>query len=173
MAHSLSGGDTLARGGHRAQFSPSGKETTEKWTEAFGKDNANLNVQDEAESAEQERLILEAAEQIRLDQAARKAVSGAGVPFRAVQDRIVVARIEEEAQVNGLYVPDEGKEKPAEGIVVATGPGIFRDGELQPVTIRVGERVMFGKYAGVALKVGFQEFLVLREEDIFIVKTPQ
>lgn len=170
---SLGGGDQLARGHHKAQFSPTGKETTEKWTEAFGKDNVTLNVQDEQESARQEAEILAAAERIRLEQAARKASSGAGVPFRAVQDRIVVARIEEEEKVGGLYVPDEGKEKPAEGIVVTVGPGVYRDGELQPVSIKEGERVLFGKYAGVSVKVGFQEFLVLREEDIFIVKNPQ
>lgn len=169
----LKGGDQLARGAHRAQFTPSGKETTEQWKEAFGgEDHIVLNVTSEEERLRIDAETKAAQEAYEKEQAEKKEMPSV-VPFRAVQDRIVVARLDEPDKVGTLFLPDENKEKPAEGIVVATGPGKMVDGQFQPVTIAVGERVLFGKYSGQYVKIGLQEFLVLREEDIFIVKHPQ
>jgi len=92
------------------------------------------------------------------------------VGFRAVQDRIVVQRVEDNYQTpGGLYVPDLAKERPAQGVVVAVGPGKYIDGDLQKVNIQVGDYVLFGKFAGAEVKVGVEDFLILREEDIFLV----
>jgi chaperonin GroES len=165
----LGGGDKLARGAHKAQFAPTGNETTEKWSEAFGEDHVVLNTASEEDRLRFEQETKQAQEAYEKELEAKK-TAPAVVPFRAVQDRIVVARLDEPDKVGTLYLPDEGKEKPAEGIVVAVGPGKTVDGEFQPVTIRVGERVLFGKFSGQYVKIGLQEFLVLREEDIFIVK---
>jgi chaperonin GroES len=97
-----------------------------------------------------------------------------GVGFRAVQDRIVVKRVEDEFMTDGgLYIPDLAKERPAQGVVIATGPGKFEYGVFQPVTTQVGEHVLFGKFSGQEVKVGVEEFLILREEDIFLVLTPK
>jgi len=168
----LKGGDQLARGAHRAQFTPTGNETTEQWKDAFGEDHQVLNVASEEDRLRIEAEIKQAQDQYEKEQEAKKATPVV-VPFRAVQDRIVVARLDEPDKVGTLFLPDENKEKPAEGIVVAVGPGKTVDGEFQPVTIKVGERVLFGKFSGQYVKIGLQEFLVLREEDIFIVKNPQ
>ena len=92
------------------------------------------------------------------------------VGFKAVQDRIVVQRVEDNYQTpGGLYVPDLAKERPAQGVVVAVGPGKYIDGDLQKVNIQVGDYVLFGKFAGAEVKVGVEDFLILREEDIFLV----
>lgn len=92
------------------------------------------------------------------------------VGFRAVQDRIVVQRVEDNYQTpGGLYVPDLAKERPAQGVVVAVGPGKYIDGDLQKVNIQVGDYVLFGKFSGAEVKVGVEDFLILREEDIFLV----
>jgi chaperonin GroES len=96
------------------------------------------------------------------------------VGFRAVQDRLVVHRMDEEnLSPGGLYLPDLAKERPSQGVVVAIGPGRYIDGELQKTTIAVGDMVLFGKFAGAEVKVGLEDFLILREEDIFLVLTPQ
>jgi len=92
------------------------------------------------------------------------------VGFKAVQDRIVVQRVEDNYQTpGGLYVPDLAKERPAQGVVIAVGPGKYVDGDLQKVNIQVGDYVLFGKFAGAEVKVGVEDFLILREEDIFLV----
>ena len=70
----------------------------------------------------------------------------------------------------GIIVPVVGREKPAEGIVIAVGPGKWIDGELQRPSISVGERVVFGKFSGAEVKLGFEKYLVLREEDLFLVR---
>ena len=71
---------------------------------------------------------------------------------------------------SGLFLADESKEKPAEGIVVAVGPGKYIDGDLQKPSVAVGERVVFGKFSGAEVKVGLETLLVLREDDLFLVK---
>ena len=88
--------------------------------------------------------------------------------FRPLHDRVVVKRIDaEEKTAGGIIIPDSAKEKPSQGEVVAVGPG-GRDetGKLIPIDIQVGDRVLFGKYAGTEIKIDGEEHLILREDDI-------
>ena len=92
--------------------------------------------------------------------------------LRPLQDRIIVERIEEETKTaGGIIIPDTvSKEKPQEGKVIAVGKGkTTEDGKVLPVDVKVGDRVLFGKYAGTEIKVDGEEFLVMREDDIVAV----
>lgn len=89
--------------------------------------------------------------------------------LRPLQDRIIVERIEEETKTaGGIIIPDTvSKEKPQEGKVIAVGKGkVTEDGKLLPVDVKVGDRVLFGKYAGSDVKVDGKEYLIMREDDI-------
>jgi chaperonin GroES len=88
--------------------------------------------------------------------------------IRPMNDRVLVKRIEENTRTaSGLYLPDSAKERPMEGEVLAVGPGrITEDGKLLSMVVKVGDRVVFGKYSGTEIKVDGQERLILREEDI-------
>lgn len=90
---------------------------------------------------------------------------------RPLHDRIIVKRIEEKEQVRGgIIIPDTAKEKPQEGEVIAVGAGKkLESGERQPVDVSVGDRVLFGKYAGTEIKVDDQELLILREDEILAI----
>ena len=88
--------------------------------------------------------------------------------IRPLHDRVTVKRVEPETRTaSGLYIPDAAGEKPDQGEVLAVGPGKRDDaGKLIPMDVKVGDRVLFGKYSGQAVKVGGEEYLVMREEDI-------
>ncbi len=88
--------------------------------------------------------------------------------IRPLQDRIIVKRIEEEEKTKGgIIIPDTAKEKPMEGKIIAVGKGkILEDGKLQPLDVKVGDRVLFGKYAGTEVKIDGEEHLIMREDDI-------
>ena len=88
--------------------------------------------------------------------------------IRPLHDRVIVKRLEEERKTaSGIVIPDAAAEKPDQGQVVAVGNGkIQEDGKVRPMSIKVGERVLFGKYSGQAVKVDGEELLVMREEDI-------
>ncbi len=88
--------------------------------------------------------------------------------LRPLHDRIVVKRLEQETKTaSGIYIPDQAAEKPDQGEVLAVGPGKRDDnGKQITLDVKVGDRVLFGKYAGQAVKVDGQEVLVMREEDI-------
>ena len=88
--------------------------------------------------------------------------------IRPLYDRVVVTRIaEEEKTKGGIYIPDTAKEKPVEGKVLAVGAGrTLEDGTVRKLDIQVGDRVLFGKYSGTEVKIGGEEHLILREEDI-------
>lgn len=88
--------------------------------------------------------------------------------IRPLHDRVIVKRVEPETRTaSGLYIPDAAGEKPDQGEVLAVGPGKRDDaGKLFPMDVKVGDRVLFGKYSGQAVKVGGEEYLVMREEDI-------
>jgi chaperonin GroES len=84
-----------------------------------------------------------------------------------LHDRIVVRRItEEEKTASGLYIPDTAKDKPQQGVVLATGEGRYEAGHLIPIGVHVGDQVLFGKYAGTEIKVDNETLLILREEEI-------
>ena len=88
--------------------------------------------------------------------------------IRPLHDRVIVKRLEEERKTaSGIVIPDTATEKPDQGEVVAVGPGKKDDhGKVIAMDLRVGDRVLFGKYAGQSVKVEGEELLVMREEDI-------
>ncbi|OQX22345.1 MAG: co-chaperone GroES [Desulfobacteraceae bacterium IS3] len=88
--------------------------------------------------------------------------------LRPLQDRILVKRVEEETKTKGgIIIPDTAKEKPAEGKVVAVGNGkMGDDGKRIPVSVKEGDRVLFGKYSGTEVKVEGEEYVIMREDDI-------
>lgn len=88
--------------------------------------------------------------------------------IRPLHDRIVVRRLEEERKsAGGIVIPDNAAEKPDQGEVIAVGNGkILEDGKVRPLDVKVGDRVLFGKYSGTAVKMEGDEFLVMREEDV-------
>ena len=91
--------------------------------------------------------------------------------LRPLHDRVIVKRLDQETTTaSGIVIPDSAAEKPDQGEVIAVGPGrTDADGQRIVPDLQVGERVLFGKYAGQAVKVDGNEFLVLREEDIVAV----
>jgi chaperonin GroES len=88
--------------------------------------------------------------------------------IRPLHDRVIVKRVEEERKTaSGIVIPDSAAEKPDQGEVIAVGPGKRDDaGKLIPMDLKVGDKVLFGKYAGQTVKVEGEELLVMREEDI-------
>jgi chaperonin GroES len=88
--------------------------------------------------------------------------------LRPLQDRLVVKRLaEEEKTKGGIIIPDSAKEKPIEGEVIAVGNGkVLEDGKLVPLDVKVGDRVLFGKYSGTEVKIDGVEHLILREDDV-------
>ena len=90
---------------------------------------------------------------------------------RPLHDRILVKRIEEEAKSKGgIIIPDTAKEKPQEGRVVAVGKGkVNDDGELRPLDVHKGDRILFGKYSGTEIELEGKEHLIIREDDILAV----
>ena len=93
---------------------------------------------------------------------------GTETMIRPLFDRVVIERTEEATKTaSGLFLPETAKEKPAEGVVVAVGNGRVNDkGETKALTVKVGDKVLFGKYAGTEIKVQGEERLILREDDI-------
>ena len=87
---------------------------------------------------------------------------------RPLHDRILVKRLEEEAKTNGgIIIPDTAKEKPVEGEVLAVGSGKVTDkGEVRPLAVKKGDRVLFGKYSGAEIKIEGGEHLILREDEV-------
>ena len=88
--------------------------------------------------------------------------------IKPLQDRVIIKRVEEEEKTKGgIIIPDTAKEKPIEGEVIAVGDGkINEKGELVKPVVKVGDRVLFGKYAGTEIKINDEEHLIMREEEI-------
>jgi len=94
------------------------------------------------------------------------------MPVKPLGDRVLVKRIEEEEQKTsgGIYIPDTAKEKPQRGKVVAVGPGrMTEEGKRVPLDVKEGDEVIFGKYAGSDVKIDGEEYLILKEEEIYAV----
>jgi chaperonin GroES len=91
--------------------------------------------------------------------------------LRPLHDRVIVKRMEEERMsAGGIVIPDSATEKPIRGEVLAAGNGkILENGEKRPLDVKVGDKVLFGKYSGTEVKVDGEELLVMREEDIMAV----
>ena len=90
---------------------------------------------------------------------------------KPLHDRVIVKRVEEEATTKGgIIIPDTAKEKPVEGKVVAVGGGKLLDnGEKQPLEVKAGDRVLFGKYEGTDIQIEGEEHLIMREDDIIAI----
>lgn len=88
--------------------------------------------------------------------------------IQPLQDRILVKRFEEkEIKKGGIIIPDTAKEKPQEGEVIAVGPGkLTEDGKRLPMSLKVGDKILFGKYSGSEVRIDDEEFLIMREEDV-------
>ncbi len=88
--------------------------------------------------------------------------------IRPLHDRVIVKRLEEERKsAGGILIPDNATEKPDQGEVIAIGTGkVLEDGKNRPLDVKVGDRILFGKYSGTSVKIEGTEYLVMREEDI-------
>jgi len=88
--------------------------------------------------------------------------------IKPLQDRLVIKRIEEEEKTKGgIIIPDSAKEKPQEGRVVAVGDGkVLESGQKAPLTVKPGDKILFGKYSGTEIKIDGEEHLIMREDDV-------
>jgi chaperonin GroES len=88
--------------------------------------------------------------------------------FRPLQDRVLVRRVEsEEKSAGGIIIPDTAKEKPMEGEIIAAGSGArTEDGKLVPLDVKVGDRVLFGKWSGTEVKIDGEELIIMKESDL-------
>ncbi len=91
--------------------------------------------------------------------------------LRPLHDRVIVKRIdEEEKSSGGIIIPDTAKEKPQEGKVIAVGKGkILDNGKVMALTVKKGDRILFGKYSGTDIKIDGKEHLIMREDDILVI----
>ena len=91
--------------------------------------------------------------------------------IKPLHDRLVVKRIEEEETTKGgIIIPDAAKEKPQEGMVVAVGDGkILESGQNAPLSVKAGDKILFGKYSGTEIKIDGEEHLILREDDVLAI----
>ena len=96
--------------------------------------------------------------------------SAAAVKLTPLSDRVVVKATEESEQMRGgLYIPDTAKEKPQQGEIIAVGPGKYEDGKLVPMTVKVCDKVLYGKYSGTEISLDCDTVLILRESDVLAV----
>ena len=88
--------------------------------------------------------------------------------FRPLHDRVLIRRVEaEEKTAGGIIIPDTAKEKPQEGEVIAVGPGTLNDrGELRPLDVKAGDRILFGKWSGTEVRLEGEELLIMKESDV-------
>jgi chaperonin GroES len=98
--------------------------------------------------------------------------SATGIKVNPLADRVVVKALEETEQMRGgLYIPDTAKEKPQQGEIVAVGPGRFdeKGGNRIPMDVKVGQKVLYGKYSGTEVTVDGEQYLILRESDVLAI----
>jgi len=90
------------------------------------------------------------------------------IKFRPLQDRLLVKRLtEEEKTKGGIIIPDSAKEKPQQGEVISTGNGKLLDsGKIQPLDVKIGDKILFSKYSGSDVKIEDEEFIIMREDDV-------
>lgn len=96
--------------------------------------------------------------------------SASSVKVAPLADRVVIKPSEEAEQMRGgLYIPDTAKEKPQQGEIIAVGPGRFDDGKRVPMEVKVGDKILYGKYSGTEVTVNGEQVLILRESDVLAV----
>ncbi len=99
-----------------------------------------------------------------------KAKAKVKVKVQPLGDRVVIRPLEEAEQMRGgLYIPDTAKEKPQEGEIVAVGPGRFEKGDRVPMELKVGQKVLYGKYSGTEVTIDDEQLLIIKEPDILAV----
>lgn len=88
--------------------------------------------------------------------------------IRPLQDRLIVERLEgDDKTASGLFIPDTAKEKPQQGRVISIGKGkVLEDGRVQPLDVKKGDKILFGKYSGSEIKLDGTEYLIMREDDV-------
>ena len=92
------------------------------------------------------------------------------VKVHPLADRVAIRPLEEtETMRGGLYIPDTAKEKPQQGEIVAAGPGRYEKGERIPLEVKVGDRVLYGKYSGTEVTIDNEQYIILRESDVLAV----
>ena len=98
------------------------------------------------------------------------AKTATGSKVAPLSDRVVIKALEETEQMRGgLYIPDTAKEKPQMGEIIAVGPGKYEDGKLIPMGVKVGDKVLYGKYSGTEVTIDAEQYLILRESDVLAV----
>jgi chaperonin GroES len=98
--------------------------------------------------------------------------SATSVNVGPLADRVVVRSLEGNEQTRGgLFIPDTAKEKPQQGEILATGPGRFEEGKRVPMEVKVGDKVLFGRYSGTEVTIDGEALLILRESDVLAVLT--
>ena len=98
------------------------------------------------------------------------AKNASAVKVSPLADRVVVKALEETEQMRGgLYIPDTAKEKPQQGEIVAVGPGRFDEGKRVPMDVKVGDKVLYGKYSGTEVTLDNEQYLILRESDVLAI----
>ena len=96
--------------------------------------------------------------------------TSSSVKVAPLADRVVIRALEEtESMRGGLYIPDTAKEKPQQGEIVAVGPGRFDEGKRVPMDVKVGDKVLYGKYSGTEVTIDGEQLLILRESDVLAV----
>ena len=96
--------------------------------------------------------------------------SATSVKIAPLSDRVVVKASEDTEQMRGgLYIPDTAKEKPQQGEIIAAGPGKYEDGKLVPMSVKVGDKVLYGKYSGTEITLDNEQLLILRESDVLAI----
>ena len=89
---------------------------------------------------------------------------------KPLADRVVVKALEETEQMRGgLYIPDTAKEKPQQGEIISVGPGKYEDGKLVPMSVKQGDKVLYGKYSGTEVTIDGEQLLILRESDVLAI----
>jgi chaperonin GroES len=92
------------------------------------------------------------------------------IKVKPLADRVVVKALEDQEQMRGgLYIPDTAKEKPQQGEVVAVGTGRFEDGKRIEMELKVGDKILYGKYSGTEVTIDDQQYLILRESDVLAI----
>ncbi len=98
------------------------------------------------------------------------AKTATGSKVAPLSDRVVIKALEETEQMRGgLYIPDTAKEKPQMGEIIAVGPGRYEDSKLVPMSVKVGDKVLYGKYSGTEVTIETEQYLILRESDVLAV----
>ncbi len=98
-------------------------------------------------------------------------MTNSAVNIKPLADRVLVKRLEEEEEqkIGGIIIPDTAKEKPQEAEIIAVGPGKVEDGKRVEIEVKVGDKVLIGKYSGTEVKLDGEEYLIMREDDILAI----